>query len=214
MQVTDLYLKEAISLTTSDTEKEEHKFKKLKAKELQTFAADYWNEVGSYSRKIYVKNDTLMYFRGEGNESPLVPISTDMFQMMNVGADLKVRFENEDNGQTMIVTIDDGDPIVSKSYVPASYSEEELKEFTGTFFSEELSTSYTFVLNEGKLIASHSRLSDINITPIKQDMFSGNRWFFSNINYERDANNMITGMRVSSGRVRNLYFEKTAHNIK
>jgi len=129
MQVTGLYLKEAISLTTSDNEKEEHKFKKLKAKELQTFAADYWNEAGSYSRKIYVKNDTLMYFRGEGNESPLVPISTDMFQMMNVGVDLKVRFENEDNGQTMIVTIDDGDPIVSKSYVPASYSEEQFNFF-------------------------------------------------------------------------------------
>ena len=219
MQVTDLYLKESISLATSDNEKGEYKFnklkaKKLKAKELQTFATDYWNEAGSYSRKIYVKNDTLMYFRGEGNESPLAPISADMFQMLNVGVDLKVKFENIDIGQTMIVTIDDGDPIVFKSYVPASYSEEELKEFTGVFFSEELSTSYTFILNEGKLIASHSRNRDINITPIKQDMFSGNRGFFSNIKYERDTYNAIIGIRVSSGGVRNFYFEKTAHNIK
>jgi hypothetical protein len=213
LRVADLFLKDDIVLINSVRENQDAILEKLNTKELENFAADYWNEEGSYSRKIYLKNDTLMYFRGEGNENPLVPIGTNIFQMLDVGADLKVEFEEEDNGRTMIVTIDDGDPIKSNSYVPANYSDEELKEFTGTFFSAELSTSYTVILNKSKLIVSHPRLSDFKIDPIKKDMFSGNRWFFSNIKYERaNNNNTITGIRVSSGRVKKLYFKKITQN--
>jgi CubicO group peptidase (beta-lactamase class C family) len=211
LQVADLYLKENFIPATPEANKKEVKYKKLKTKELQSFAADYWNEAGSYSRKIYVKNDTLMYFRGEGNESPLAPIGANLFQMLNVAVDLKVKFNKEDDLNGMIVTIDDGDPIVSDRYTPANYSSAELGQFTGVFYSDELSTAYTFTLIDDKLVASHSKLSDINLTPIRKDRFSGDRWFFSNIKFERDANNAITGIRVSSGRVTNLYFEKITH---
>jgi CubicO group peptidase (beta-lactamase class C family) len=209
LRVANLFLKDQMVLTKPDSKNNEETFRKLKDKELEGFASNYWNDAGSYSIKIYVKNDTLMYFRGEGNESPLVPTSNKTFRMLNVKAS-KVKFECEDNGQTMIITKEDGNPIIYKSFVPANYSDEELKEFTGTFFSPELSTSYNFILNKGRLIARHSRLSDIKIYPFKQDMFLGNRSFFSKIKYERDNNNTITGIRVSGGRVKNVYFKKNS----
>lgn len=213
LRVADIFLKDEMVLTNPDSKNNEETFHKLKPKELESFASNYWNDAGSYSVKIYVKNDTLMYFRGKGNESPLVPISNNTFQMLNVGVD-KVKFEDEDNGQTMIVTKDGGNPIIFKSFVPANYSDEELKEFTGTFFSPELSTSYTFILNKNGLIVRHSRLSDIKIYPFKQDSFLGNPSFFRKITYERDNNNTITGIHVSGGRVKNMYFKKIAHNKK
>lgn len=60
----------------------------------------------------------------------------------------------------------------------------------------------------GKLIARHSRLSDFSLVPVKPDNFSSERWFFGQIEFVRDDQKNIKGCRVSSGRVRNLWFQK------
>jgi CubicO group peptidase (beta-lactamase class C family) len=211
LSVADIFLEDEL-ISQSENKVEETKYEKLSNEELEAFAGSYWNEAGSYSRKIFLKNDTLRYSRGEGNESLIVPIGNNTFDMLNVGVNLKVRFQIEEEQKTMIVTVDDGDQIISKSYIPINYSKEQLQEFTGTFYSEELSTSYNFKIKNDSLIATHSRLDDIIISPLKKDMFLGDQWFFSNIRFERDDSNSIYGIRVSNGRVKNLFFEKTAHN--
>ncbi len=53
-----------------------------------------------------------------------------------------------------------------------------LSEFSGEFYSEELSTTYHFTVVGENLMAKHSRLSDFNLKPIKEDMFNGQAWFF------------------------------------
>ena len=83
-----------------------------------------------------------------------------------------------------------------------------LTDFEGDFYSEELSTTYQFVVVDGKLLAKHSRLSDFELTPTKKDQFTAQAWFFSRVKFTRDENNHIIGCRVSSGRVRNLKFKK------
>lgn len=208
LKVADLFLQEEMIPALPYDEKKGKKFKKLKGKKLKRFSGHYWNHKGFYSRKIYVKNDTLMYYRGTGNESSLAPINNNKFQMLDAGVDLKTKFEYIKKKQIMTVTVNDVDPDVFESYTPVNYSKEELMQFTGTFYSEELSTSYTFIVKDGKLIAEHARSSDISMAPIKQDMFSGSSWFFRNIKFERDTKNKITGIKVSSSRVKNLYFEK------
>ncbi len=92
---------------------------------------------------------------------------------------------------------------------PFDKSSVNLTDFTGHFYSEELSTAYEFMVQGEKLIAKHSRLSDIELNPMKKDVFSGDAWFFSQIEFIRDTDsNNITGCKVSAGRVRNLYFQK------
>ncbi len=209
LKIADLFLQEEIIPALPYDEKKGKKFKKLKGKKLKIFSGHYWNHKGFYSRKIYVKSDTLRYSRGTGNESSLAPINNNTFQMLDAGIDLKTKFEYINKKQVMTVTVNDVDPDVFESYTPANYSKEELLQFTGTFYSKELSTSYTFIIKEGMLIAEHARSGDIRLAPIKQDMFSGTSWFFRNIKFERDAKNNIIGIKVSSSRVKDLYFEKT-----
>jgi hypothetical protein len=84
-----------------------------------------------------------------------------------------------------------------------------LTEYSGDFYSPELSTTYTMVVESGKLIARHFRTGDIMLTLTKPDQFSGNRWYFGRVVFTRDSNNKITGLQVLGGRVRNLKFEKT-----
>ncbi len=83
-----------------------------------------------------------------------------------------------------------------------------LTELTGDFYSAELNTTYTFVVESGRLIARHFRTGDIRMTPSKTDVFSGDRWYFSHVEFIRDGNNKVTGCKVGNGRVSNLKFDK------
>ena len=84
----------------------------------------------------------------------------------------------------------------------------ELAEYAGRYYSAELETSYTLAVANGKLVAKHRRLEDIELTPRAKDEFRGNAWFFGNMVVERDGTGGIKGFRVSNGRVRNLSFAR------
>jgi len=83
-----------------------------------------------------------------------------------------------------------------------------LTELSGDFYSPELNTTYTFVVESGKLISRHFRTGDVGLAPSKADVFSGDHWYFSHVEFIRDGNNKVTGCKVGSGRVSNLKFDK------
>jgi CubicO group peptidase (beta-lactamase class C family) len=213
--VADIFLKDKMLIAEDMTEayldlngEEDIEFIGLDEVTLEKFVGHYWNDGSSYSREIYIKDGVLMYSRGAENVSPLAPISEDLFKMLEVDADLFVRFDAQLATKQMIVTEGDDVPIVSTAYNPSEFTTKNLMEYAGTYYSEELSTSIELVPNEGSLIVSHSRNSDAIITPIKDNIFTSEVWVLRNIRFERDTNNALTGMRISNGRVRNLYFEK------
>jgi len=206
LQVADLYLKDHFP-EQEDSEAsttEAPKFISLNNKQLEKFSGHYWNDTGVYARRMYVKNDTLRYYRNEFSESPLAPISKNEFQMLNVNVDLKVKFKGKGNNRKMIVTVGTDDPVESYEFTPPNYSATELKGFNGVYYSEELSTYYTIISGEDHLKITHARHSDFEIKAIKQDLFSYNGIY----KFERDASGNITGLRISNGRVRNLWFKK------
>ena len=89
-----------------------------------------------------------------------------------------------------------------------SPTEQDLQTYTGVYYSPELETRYEVLLKDGKLIARHRRHGDLTLRPQQKDTFGGGTWYFSTVRFENDANGRPTRMRVSSGRVRNLLFER------
>lgn len=85
----------------------------------------------------------------------------------------------------------------------------QLEDYVGIYYSDELQTRYSFVLEDNQLIAKHSRLSDFKINPIAEDKFSGEAWFFGGVDIVRADDGSISGIKVSNGRITDLYFEKT-----
>ena len=98
--------------------------------------------------------------------------------------------------------------MTGEKFVPAVLNAQQLEEFTGDYYSDELSTSYTLVMLNGKLVAQHQRHNDIQLESTKKDMFSGEQWFFRQVHFIRNNENQVTGFRLSGGRVRNLRFDK------
>ena len=84
---------------------------------------------------------------------------------------------------------------------------EQLTEFEGDYYTEELDTTYTITVSENGLVVQHIRHDDILLT-YTDGHFLGNTWFFPKIHFTRDDTGSVTGFRLTGGRVRNLYFQK------
>lgn len=181
---------------------------RLSKKQLKSYEASYWNEEGNYARKIYVKNDTLRYFRTEDSESALIPLGNDEFRMADVPNDVKVSFNTDKNGlKTMMVTIDNGKPILSAVFEPVDPSKADLSDYTGAFYSPELETTYTISAADGKLSAHHARHGDFGMKILKKDVLEG-EWPFNLVKFRRDNAGKVSSILVTNGRVRNAWFEK------
>ena len=90
---------------------------------------------------------------------------------------------------------------------PESLTSEQLAEFEGDYYTEELDTTYTIRARGDGLVAQHRRHDDILLT-YAGDHFLGDAWFFPEIHFTRDDTGRVRGFRLTGGRVRNLHFEK------
>jgi CubicO group peptidase (beta-lactamase class C family) len=91
---------------------------------------------------------------------------------------------------------------------PVKESNINLKDFEGKFYSEELNTDYTAKARNGKLVLSHTRLSDVELTETGKDKFAGNIEFTVEVEFLRDKNNAITGFKISNFGAKNVRFDK------
>ena len=88
-----------------------------------------------------------------------------------------------------------------------SLTPEQLAEFEGDYYTQELDTTYSIRIQGNQLVAQHIRHADILLT-YADGHFLGNTWFFPEIHFTRDDTGRVTGFRLTGGRVRNLHFEK------
>jgi CubicO group peptidase (beta-lactamase class C family) len=82
----------------------------------------------------------------------------------------------------------------------------ELAAYAGLYVSPELETSYRLVVEDGILVAEHARHDPRTLRPAQKDLFQGR--ILGRVRFERDGDGRITGFRATTGRVRNLRFER------
>lgn len=208
-KVVDIYLKNKIESEDNKEEvKEESESEAVPVDQtvLATYVGDFELQPGfilTISSEV-----TQLFVEATGQQKlALKPISTTEY--MVAGVDAKIEFIPNEENDIQLLKLHQGGQIMEAPRVKEfDHSSVKLSDFSGEFYSEELSTSYHFTVVNDSLIAKHSRLSDFNLKPVKKDMFSGDTWFFGQVDFIRNADGIVTGCKVSSGRVRNLYFEK------
>jgi CubicO group peptidase (beta-lactamase class C family) len=80
---------------------------------------------------------------------------------------------------------------------------EHLRQYAGDYYSPELGVVYAVDLREQGLVLTHHRLSDAGLAPQVEDVF---RFGSRMLRFERGADGIVTGFRISGSRVRNLAF--------
>ena len=84
---------------------------------------------------------------------------------------------------------------------------EQLTEFEGDYYTEELDTTYSIRVQGNQLVAQHIRHDDILLT-YTDGHFHGDSWFFPEVRFIQDDTGHVTGFKLTGDRVRNLHFEK------
>ncbi|MFT3981634.1 MAG: serine hydrolase domain-containing protein [Ferruginibacter sp.] len=93
---------------------------------------------------------------------------------------------------------------------PSPVYADNLKNFTGEYYNDEVKTAYTIENRAGKLVMTHIRLADMELKRTGENKFtgSGEQVFSFETEFVKDKNGMATAFLISNFGVTNLRFEK------
>ena len=87
-------------------------------------------------------------------------------------------------------------------------TDEELSQYTGTYYSAELDCKYSIVLKDHGLILSNVKYPDAKLTVVNNDHLTSDNWWINHLKMVRDSSNKVTGFEINSGRIMHLKFVK------
>ncbi len=175
---------------------------------LDDYVGDYQIE-GGILVAVTRDGDKLM---GQVPGQPKVELAAkgdDAFSIAVINGRVVFR-RNEDGAVEGLTFFQAGQERAGKRVERSDLGADELARYAGRYFSPELDTAYTLIIKEEKLVATHVRHGEIELSPTIADEFTGDRWFFGSVVFERDADDRPAVMLVSSGRVRSVRFERRA----
>jgi CubicO group peptidase (beta-lactamase class C family) len=136
--------------------------------------------------------------------STLEPLSETRFIAGPRG--VRVEFKSAGGKTQFLLSRNNRDPETFERGEAFEPSAGQLSEFAGSYYSEELNTTYKMSVEEGKLVVIGGNGLKRHLTPTIRDSFvviSGPRFEFN-----RDAAGKVSGFAVHAGRIRNVRFSK------
>ena len=208
-QVADIYLAGEFKTESSANGLPEPKVIQVSAQELAEVAGSYFNFANNNFRRLYVKNGKLIYSRG-GSESELAPLGKNRFLMLGVPDQIEISFKSTRPGAPLqMFSAANGKVfIVHDAVKAANYTTQQLKEFSGTFYSAEIEATYTITLKDDKLVLQRKNVD--GETPLVgqfANAFSASGT--GGIRFTRDDQNRVNAFLLTTGRIRNLRFVRT-----
>ncbi|MFU8859547.1 MAG: serine hydrolase [Cyclonatronaceae bacterium] len=138
-------------------------------------------------------------------EVNLTATSDSTFTLTGVNASVTFHM-NEDATADSLTLHQNGNHIARK--IAFTLVADQIAEYTGRYFSEEIETLYTVMMKDDKLFLRHYQMSgDLELTPTQEDTF-GSEFPISSVRFLRDDDGQITGFRASNGRTRDVLFGK------
>jgi hypothetical protein len=138
----------------------------------------------------------------------LLPTGPDAFTVEGFPVELTFN-RDADEAITGMTVLQEGQEQVAEKVAPFDPESVDLTDYEGRYYSPELETFYDVRVKEDALEAVHIRHGSIALTPSGPDAFTGAAFFMGQVSFERDSVGRVGLMLVSSGRVRNVRFERT-----
>jgi len=204
-QVADIYLADQFKAETIDAKPaEEIKFRKLPKIKLKEIVGSYINRETGELRRVFLRDKKLMV-EAFSQTSQLAAVSETEFQVLDAPIKVIIKFEKKTKGKPWMMHI------FPEGEKPESYeaiklvkpTPEELKDYKGDYFSEELQVTFRLALKEGKLYFVHRNAPKTPLRPTLKDRFNVREW---KINFIRNTEDRISFFSLSAGRVKNLKF--------
>ena len=179
---------------------------KLTKKEMQTYTGFFWDSKYLFTTQISIKDEDLYYTDlHNGWNFPLTPLTKSLFDSPPW---YKVEITNLKGQKKLNLILSDGREFPSEGYDPEIIDPKDYVRFTGTYFSDQLSSFFKVVLKDNKLILKRSRKPDLNLIPIGQNKFRAEEIDFRVIEFQEDDEKSIYKMSISNTLVKNVMFQK------
>ncbi len=169
--------------------------------------AGMWNFIGAPLTIEYTVEEGNLFAQATNQPRfALTATSDSTFEFVGVAA--RVTFHFEDDGTVTRATHHQGPDSPMEKIVAPPLTVEQLAEFAGRYYNDELETYYTMKVVDGKLMAHHRWYEPFGITHVVDDEFSGGQWFFGDVAFHRDPTGAISGFMVGNSRTRDVWFER------
>jgi len=119
-----------------------------------------------------------------------------------------VTFHFEDDGTVIRATHHQGPDSPMEKIVPEEPTLAELGAYTGRFWSDELETLVTLVLEDSTLMAHNRRLEPFPLTHTDGDEFRAGMWAYGVVKFRRDPDARVSGFLSGNGRTRDVWFRR------
>jgi len=110
----------------------------------------------------------------------------------------------------LILALEGSAPVVYEAVNSAAPTIEQLAEYTGAYYSDEIDSTYRVAIQDGKLTLLRKKFPAVPLQAAFTDAFTTGS-LLGTIKFTRDQQQHVTGFIASGGRIRNLRFEKQPH---
>lgn len=205
-KVADIYLAELYSKEKSGDKAQEMKAIELPEEKLKDKVGDYINPTSGASYRISLIKGKLE-FSGQGQRLSLGALNENIFFVTGIPESIKMEFEKQGDGKPLLLRIDqEGRPTQTyEKYDRINLSPEELEEYTGEYYSNELETTFIITLRKERLYFTQRNAPTAPLVSTYKDFFSAGNL---RIIFSRDEEDSISSFAVNAGRVTNLRFMK------
>ena len=212
-QIADLFLEEYLE-TEEEAEKpeedvadpgEETKFE-YETEKFDLLAGRYELNIMPGFILTFARDSNRIYTQATNQpEVNLTATSDSTFSI--VGVDASVTFHlNEDATADSLTLHQNGNHIARK--IEFILEQDQMAEYAGRYYSEEIETHYTVVLKDDSLYLRNYQLDDdLELSATSEDMF-GSEFPLTSVHFVRNENGEITGFKASNGRTRDVLFKK------
>jgi CubicO group peptidase (beta-lactamase class C family) len=210
-KVVDIYLADHFTETPKDKPTSaKAKIVKLPESELKDKTGAYRNPQNGDILHIIYEEKKLKVKSSSGFVFQIVPLSREEFQSADAPVDIGLTFLKPDKSDEKImkveVKIEGREPVVYELITLAAPSLDQLQEYAGNYYSEELEVTYKLFVKEDKLFFQSGYATEgSQLEPTLKDEFQVPG---ANVKFNRDNQGKILGFTVNTGRVQNIGFEK------
>ena len=175
---------------------------------LAQYAGLYWKADDENALRILHKDGKLFLSESEEDNLELSPVADNRF--MPAAFPVAFAFDRATAGAPARLSIqgqgqekaDVFDRVIEFQPTP-----EQLRAYAGSYVSAEIDPVYRIVIESGGLVLERLKSKPQKLRPALADYFTGSD---GSLHFQRDSNGRITGFLLSSGRIRNFRFTKTA----
>lgn len=202
-RVADVYLASALAPEPAQPSATPVTFT-LTEQQLKDKVGVYWNAQEEEIGRITL-NDGKLQLSLAGQFATLVPVDANRFRATNAPLEATFETSSPESPTRLTLKIAGKTPLRLSAVPPADTT--KLAEFEGTYYSEEIDSTYRLALKDGKLNVTRKKFAPTTLTPAFRDAFS-TPGILGTFRFTRDAQNRVTGFRLSAGRIRNFRFIK------